>query len=274
MADAVNDFGILPRSASTGIQSIEIGTALLRALAESDGPLTLTALAGAVGMPPGKAHKYLASFIRNGLVAQHEAGGRYDLGPFALELGFSAIGRMAVMDLAQVALDNLRDQLGTTVSMAIWTPRGPTIARWAETPHMISLVIRLGTVMPLLTSAFGRIFAAFLDRRLTEDIIRQELSDPSGLAAHAGLRSLADVDALMAEFRARRMAFAEDLAAPRRTALAAPVFDRDHRMVAAIAVIAIQGRFDASWDSTAAEKLALGANTLSRHLGARPEPIA
>jgi DNA-binding IclR family transcriptional regulator len=266
VAETVNDFAFSRGFGSAGIQSIEIGSTLLRALAESEGPLTLTALADATGMPPGKAHKYLASFVRSGLVAQHEAGGRYDLGPFALELGFSAMGRMAVMEIAQPALDVLRDQLGTTVSMAIWTPRGPTIARWAETSHMISLVIRLGTVMPLLTSAFGRIFATFLDRGVTEPIIDSELADPAGLAARAGLRSRADVETMLAEFRARRMAFAEDLAAPQRTALAAPVFDHNSRMVAAIAVIAIQGRLDASWHGPSAEKLAIVANELSRRL--------
>ena len=268
MAGAVNDLADPPRPPSAGIRSIELGTALLRALAESEGPLTLTALAGAAGMPLGKAHKYLASFVRSGLVMQQQAGGRYDLGPFALELGFSSIGRMAVMEIAQAALDDLRDRLGTTASMAIWSPRGPTIARWAETSHMISPLIRLGTVMPLLTSAFGRAFAAFLDRSRTEAIIRRELADPSGLAARAGLRSLDDVDALMAEFRARGMAFAEDLAAPKRAALAAPVFDRDNSMVAAIAVIAVQGRFDTSWEGSAAAAVAATARHLTQRLSA------
>jgi len=267
VAQAVNDVTKRPRSGGTGIQSIELGTALLRALAESEGPLTLSTLAGAAGMAPGKAHKYLASFVRSGLVKQHEAGGRYDLGPFALELGFSSIARMAVMEIAQPALDELRDQLDTTVSMAVWTSRGPTIARWAETPHMVSLLIRLGTVMPLLTSAFGRAFTAFLDRRITADIINRELAGPSGLTQRAGLGSLADVDALMAEFRARGMAFAEDLAAPKRTALAAPVFDRDNRMVAAVAVIAVVGALDTSWDGPAAAKLAETARNLSRRMG-------
>ena len=266
MAEGVNDFAPSRRSSSAGIRSIELGTALLRALAESDGPLSLSALAGAADMPPAKAHRYLASFVRSGLVTRHEAGGRYDLGPFALELGYSAMAQMAVMDIAQPALDELRDTLGTTVSMAIWTPRGPTIARWAETSHMVSLVIRLGTVMPLLTSAFGRCFAAFLDRDAIDDIIVRELAARDGLAARAGLKTLADVEALLVEFRMRRMAFAEDLAAPQRAALAAPVFDRRGCIAAAIAVIAFQGRLDASWDGPAARQLADTAGQRSRRL--------
>lgn len=274
MADGVNDLGPMDKPMSTGIQSIEIGTSLLRALVQAKGSLTLTALAGAAGMPPGKAHKYLASFVRSGLVTQNEAGGRYDLGPFALELGLSAMRRIAVMDIAQAALDDLRDRLGTTISMAVWANHGPTIVRWAETPDLISLTIRIGTVMPLLTSSFGRIFAAYLDRRLTQEIMQTEMADPNGLAASAGLRSLADVEPLLAEFRTRRMAVAENLVAPGRAVLAAPVFDHNSQIVAAIAVIGVQGRLDHAWEGKPARELAIAANKLSQRLGAQPHLVA
>lgn len=63
MAVDVNEVDILERPASTGIQSIENGTPVLRALVQAKGPLSLTAIATATGMAPGKAHKYLASYI-------------------------------------------------------------------------------------------------------------------------------------------------------------------------------------------------------------------
>lgn len=268
---AVNDFASLAkpeRTGSTGIQSIETGIPLLRILAEAKTALPLTTLAAAVGMAPGKAHKYLASFIRSGLVTQSETGGRYDLGPFALELGLAAIRRLDVMDIAQAALDDLRDQLDTTVSMAVWANRGPTIVRWAETPNIMSLTIRIGTVMPLLTSSFGRIFAAFLDRRATQELMQAEIADPNGLAARAGLRTLGDIEAMLAEFRSRRMSVAVDLVDPGRAALSAPVFDHNNKMVAAISVVGVQGRLGVAWDGKPACELAMVASKLSRRLGA------
>jgi DNA-binding IclR family transcriptional regulator len=263
-----------PARVATGIQSVEHGIGLLRALADANGPLTLTALAVATGMAPGKAHKYLVSYIRGGLVTQKGPGGRYDLGPTALELGLAVMRRMDLMEVAQAALDNLRDRLGTTASMAVWANHGPTIVRWAETPHIMSLTIRIGTLMPLLNSAFGRVFAAFLDRRLTQDIIRAEIADPEGPAARAGLRTLADVDRLLAEFRSRRMTVAENLVDPGRAALGAPVFDYNERVVAAIAVIGVQGQLDTSWDGAPARELALCVENLSRRLGAQKPPFA
>jgi len=273
LAVDVNEIDVLERPASTGIQSIENGTPVLRALVQAKGPLSLTAIASASGMAPGKAHKYLASYIRAGLVVQNESGGRYDLGPFALELGVAAMRRIDVMEIAQPALDDLRNSLGHTVSLAIWANHGPTIMRIAETPDILSVNVRFGTVMPLLTSSFGRIFAAYLDRRLTQAQIQAELAAPDGLAAQAGLKTFADVEALLAQFRARRMSVAENLATPGRAALAAPVFDHNNRMVAAIAVIGMQGRLDLAPEGRPARELANTARKLSQRLGASPDLI-
>jgi DNA-binding IclR family transcriptional regulator len=269
----VNSPDVLERPGSTGIQSIENGTPVLRALVQAKEAMTLTAIAAASGMAPGKAHKYLASYIRAGLVVQNETGGRYDLGPFALELGVAAMRRINIMEIAQATLEDLRDALGHTVSLAIWANRGPTIMRIAETPEILSLTVRFGTVMPLLTSAFGRIYAAFLDRRLTQGLIQAELADPAGIAARSDLRSLAEVESLLAEFRAHRMSVAENLSAPGRAALAAPIFDHNNRIVAAIAVIGVQGRLDLNWDGRPARSLATAARKLSLRLGAAPDLI-
>src|SRR5690242_6074960 len=107
--------------------------------------MSLTAIAAATGMAPGKAHKYLASHIRAGLVVQHESGGRYDLGPFALQIGAAAMRRINIIEIAQSAMDDLRNLLGHTISLALWANHGPTIMRIAEAPELMSLTVRFGT---------------------------------------------------------------------------------------------------------------------------------
>jgi DNA-binding IclR family transcriptional regulator len=268
VAIPVNAIDEAGRRPGTGIQSIEIGAPLLRALVQDKGALSLTALAAAVGMAPGKAHKYLTSFIRCGLVRQSETGRRYDLGPFALELGLAALRRMDIVELAQPALEELRDRLGTTISMAVWANRGPTIVRWAETPHIMSMTIRIGTVMPLLTSSFGRVFAAYLDRRTTQEMMQAEMAETDGLARRAGLRTLGAVEAMLAEVRAHRMSAAVNLVDPGRAALSAPIFDHSGQLAAAIAVIGAQDRLDTAWEGAPARALAATAKNLSRRLGA------
>src|SRR5258706_93112 len=75
---------VMPAKSPPGIQSVEVGGRLLRALIGSAGAMNLTPLAKAAKMPATKARRYLVSFIRLGLVAQDPQSGKYNLGPLAL----------------------------------------------------------------------------------------------------------------------------------------------------------------------------------------------
>ncbi len=77
-----------------GIGSVEVGGQLLRALTESDGPMMLRDLAASAGMTAAKAHPYMVSFMRLGLVEQDRAIGRYELGPLALQMGLASMRRL------------------------------------------------------------------------------------------------------------------------------------------------------------------------------------
>ena len=74
-----------------GIQSIEVGGTLLQALAAQGRPMALSDLARAAGMPPGRAHPYLVSFGKIGLVKQDSTTGHYWLGPTAIQLGLLSL---------------------------------------------------------------------------------------------------------------------------------------------------------------------------------------
>src|SRR5262245_31018194 len=108
-----------PRKNKTrqGIQSIEVGNALLQALVRASGPQMLKDLAATAQMPPAKAHRYLVSFVRMGLVQQDTITGLYDLGTFALDLGLSALSRLEPVTLAGPALVELREKIGQTVAL-------------------------------------------------------------------------------------------------------------------------------------------------------------
>ena len=67
-----------------GIQSIEVGGQLLRALVHHGRPMALKDLAREAEMSPAKAHPYMVSFGRLGLIEQDRTSGHYLLGPLAL----------------------------------------------------------------------------------------------------------------------------------------------------------------------------------------------
>jgi DNA-binding IclR family transcriptional regulator len=146
---------------SRGIQSIEVGGRLLQALAHEGSPLALKDLAQAAGMSPGKAHPYLVSFIRLGLVERETEGGRYGLGPLALRMGLIGLQQYDPVRLATPLIDELAAATGHTVAIAVWGHRGPTLVRIAEAPSPVHVSMRHGTVMSIPDTASGRLFAAF-----------------------------------------------------------------------------------------------------------------
>jgi DNA-binding IclR family transcriptional regulator len=80
---------------SHGVQSLEIGVDVLKVLVESGQALMLKEIAAAAGMPASKAHRYLVSLVRSGLVEQDSQNLKYDLGPLAIPLGLAAVDRLA-----------------------------------------------------------------------------------------------------------------------------------------------------------------------------------
>lgn len=192
--------------ARTGIQSIEVGFRLLDVLTRGNGPMMLRDLARAAPMNPAKAHRYLVSFARLGLVAQTPEG-RYDLGPFASEMGMVSLNRQDPMRRARPAAAALRDEIDHTVGLAVWGNQGPAIVHWEEASHPVTVSLRLGDVMPMLNSATGRVFGAYLPRAQTLPFIQRELDLLSAAGAAASLPehpgTLQAYDAICAEVRAR-----------------------------------------------------------------------
>ena len=144
-----------------GIQSVEVGGQLLRALAHHGHPMALKDLARAAGMAPAKAHPYLVSFGKLGLIEQDPASGRYGLGPLALQLGLIALQQTDPVRIATPMIAELAQRLGLTIGIAVWGTRGPTFVRLEESPAAIHVNMRHGTVASLTDTASGRLFGAY-----------------------------------------------------------------------------------------------------------------
>lgn len=247
-----------------GIQSIEVGGQLLLALARHGAPMMLRDLAQAAGMAPAKAHPYLVSFGRLGLVEQDAATGRYRLGGTALQLGLVSLRQSDPVRLATEAIAALRERVRHTVALAVWGNRGPTVVRLEEMDYPFHANMRVGTVMSLARTATGHVFAAFLPDKMTEALLREELGQ---LARSETADAGPALRAALAETREHGMARALGSPIPGLNAFSAPVFDHTGAVVVALTVTGPSGDFDARWDSPIGAALLECCRDLSRRLG-------
>jgi DNA-binding IclR family transcriptional regulator len=214
--------------AQQGVQSVEVGMRLVKALAAASEPLMLKDLAAAARMPPAKAHRYLVSLSRAGLVQQSASTGRYDLGPFATELGLSTLARLSPITTAEPFLEELRQAIGQTVALAVWGDQGPVIVRWLAVDTPVAATLRVGSIMPLTRSATGLAFLSFLPEPMTDELAKIELAHNR----RAGLkpRNREELYSAVAETSRRGYAITSDFI-PGISGIAAPVFDHSRAMV-------------------------------------------
>jgi DNA-binding IclR family transcriptional regulator len=252
-----------------GIQSVEVGFGLLEVLGQAPGPLMLRDLAAAAGMSAAKAHRYLVSFQRLQLVVQDEASTRYDLGPAALKLGLASLSRLDAVKLARQRVGPLLEQIGHTIALAVWGNHGPTIVHWEESPQAVTVNLRLGDVMPLLSSATGRCFAAYAPREAIAPMLREELARAQKQGRRDVPASMAQAQEMLAEVRERGAARVVDTLLPGILGFCVPVFDSDGHMVVGMVTMGPSGTFDPEWDGAVHRPLAAAARQLSSDLGWR-----
>jgi DNA-binding IclR family transcriptional regulator len=204
-------------------------------------------------MAPPKAHPYLVSFGKLGLIAQDAGSGHYGLGPLAMQLGLISLQQFDPVRLASARLGELAVEVGQTVAIAVWGNRGATIVRVEEAPSLVHVNMRHGTVMSLRGTASGRLFAAHLPR----DVVRAAAED----------RFDKTFEAELADIRAKGMSHAVDAAIPGISAIAAPVFG-GQGIVLSLTAIGPSASFDVRPGGRPALALKRFAAELSAQLGA------
>ncbi|NEU98653.1 IclR family transcriptional regulator [Bradyrhizobium uaiense] len=249
-----------------GVQSVDIAFSILRALESANRPLSLSELAACVEQQSSKVHHYIVSLLRNGMVAQNAAG-HYDLGTFALQIGLSALNRLDAVEQSTQAITAFRDETGEAVFVAVWGNRGPTIIRYVEGSHPVTVEVRAGLVLPLLTSATGHVFLSWLPEAKWSSVADWEKE----LAARGNdhRMSAKAIQTIQRTTREQRLASIDGDLLPRIAAISAPVFGYDGALVCALTVLGWRGELALSPSGGLAQRLLATSTALSRALGFR-----
>lgn len=218
--------------ARQGIQSVEIAMTVLQAIEQGLGPMSLTQIAAAAGMAPSKAHRYLVSLGRVGLVTQSRSSGLYDLGASMRRLGMEALRRMDEVGIASEFLPGLRDRTTHAVNLAVWGDHGPVLVRWDYGSHALPITVRIGATLPLLSSSVGRVYLAYLPETLTGPVVRGELESGDHVVPAED-----ELDRIRTEVLDAGVAVTSGGVIPGVTSIAAPVFAAGESLPLVVALV-------------------------------------
>jgi DNA-binding IclR family transcriptional regulator len=143
------------------------------------------------------------------------------------------------------------------------------------------VTLRLGDVMPLLTSATGRCFAAFMgtegrDAQRVAPMVRDELARLKKLPRNGDLhlvdvpQSPQEVQALLDDTRRRGISRVVHSLLPGVGGFCAPVFDAQGRLALGLVVLGSVATLDTDWQGVPATALLRCARQLSADLGHSP----
>nr|WP_315231303.1 IclR family transcriptional regulator [uncultured Albidiferax sp.] len=253
--------------AQRAVQSVEVGGRLLLTLAGHPTAMTLKDLAAGAGLPAARAHPYLVSFGKLGLIEQDLGTGRYALGPAALQLGLTCLHQLDPIKVAVPVAERLAASTDQSVIIALWGNMGPTVVRMIEARQPLHVNMRAGTVMSVLGTATGRAFAAALPRKMLEEA----LAGPMGQFSPADLRGAQHLEQELRtasqEVQAHGVTRALGRPVPSVNAFGAAAFDHEGHVALVITALGHADHFDADWDSPMAVAVRQAAADISRRLG-------
>ena len=252
--------------ARDGVQVIDRVSALLRALGNSRRPVQLRDLSAQTGLSKSTARRLLVSLASNGLCEQTASGG-YQLGIELFLLGQKVQDSLEVRERARPIMEQLGERWHHTVFLCVRAGDHAVCVDRVDSGEVYGLAFRVGALLPLHLAAAPRAILAWLP---DADIHRY--IDSVGPLPRYTERSITDPDQLFDFLQASRLqgwVLSEDDVAEGIAAIAAPVFDHNGRVVAAISASGIvQQVVHVERDELALDIVA-AANAISRAVGFR-----
>lgn len=246
-----------------GINALDSTGELLLALVSAGRALPLRDLAAAAGMPAAKAFPHLVSLQKIGLLSRDDAG-CFGGGPLGQALGLIAMQRVSPTRDAEAEIVALAGATDMSVAAATLGPLGPTVIRLEESARPQHVSLQVGTVMSLVNTAIGRIFAAGMSDDVLADLLANE---PVRLAGRPAAPADAAFRARLAAIRTDELDFAFDAPVPGIGTVAAPVFDHTGSIRLVIAIIGSSRGFPRGPDSDLAQALLAATRRLSWRFG-------
>lgn len=221
----------------------------------SDGPeLTLSRVAEANELSRPTAHRLLSTLMIAGWVRKTPSG-RYALTMRMFTVGSTASASASLRDLAHPIVSALASTSGDTAYLLVPNEGQAVCLIRVDGPHPVRVHrVNVGDSIPLLSGAAPVVMVAF---------------EPDLLVSRADRQA------------AKRSPLAERLAAARQdgyvvspddlivgvTAVGAPVFDREGRVVAGVSVTGVNPRYNDSHSAAAVKLVLQAANEISGLLG-------
>jgi len=239
------------------LQSAERTLSVLELLAERPGT-TLSEIAQTTGLPLATTHRIARMLTAKGYIGREPDGRRYRLTGKMLEVGARGYREPELLEVARPALEELRDATGETAHLAVLSGEQALVVASVEGRERFRVCTPPGACDEVHCTAIGKALAAFQDPPLIPTKLKR--FTPNTIT---GKRAFAKELELV---RQSGLAFDREEAASGVCCLAAPVFDRHGKCIAAVGVSGPASRLSEK-EGAASKAVVAAAKRVSAALG-------
>jgi IclR family transcriptional regulator, pca regulon regulatory protein len=211
------------------VQSLERGLAVIRAFDAEHPELTLSDVARSTGLTRAAARRFLLTLADLGYV--HTDGRLFALSARVLELGYAYLSSLSLPEVAEPHLERLVAEVHESSSVSVLDAEDVVYVARVPVSRIMTVAINVGTRFPAYATSMGRVLLAGMDdEELDAYLERVRL----GRLSPRTVRSIGALRAELWRVRAQGYAIVDQELEEGLRAVAAPIRDREGRVVAAV----------------------------------------
>jgi IclR family pca regulon transcriptional regulator len=162
------------------VQSLERGLAVINSFSREHPSQTLSMVAERTGLTRATSRRVLLTLSDLGYVDQK--GRDFTLTPKVLDLGYSFLSSLQVVEVAQPSMERLVDEVHESSSMSVLDGSEIVYVARVPTTRIMTIALALGSRLPAYPTSMGRVLLSGLD----DDSLREYLqgTEPERLTPH------------------------------------------------------------------------------------------
>lgn len=247
------------------VQSVKRALDIIEVLSESRQSLGVTQIAKLTGLSKTTVFRLLNTLMQAGYVQKESNDSDYKLGVKFLKISSSILERQDIRDIAKPYLKKLSDLTKEIVHLAIMDINEVVyIDKVENSEHTMRIFSTVGNRSPMHCTGLGKVFLSGLSGAEVEEIVAQR-----GLTQYTNntITCLDHLKKELEQIRQKGYAFDQMEHEIGIWCVAAPVFDRKGKMIAAISVTAPDIYLSPQRKSELAHEVVGATKEISRQLG-------
>jgi IclR family pca regulon transcriptional regulator len=140
------------------IQSLERGLAVINSFSREKPAQTLSEVAQTTRLTRATARRVLLTLAELGYV--HQNSRSFSLTPKVLDLGYSFLSSLQVLDLAQAPMERLVEEVKESSSMSVLDGMDVVYVARVPTTRIMTISLALGSRLPAYCTSMGRVLLA------------------------------------------------------------------------------------------------------------------